>query len=94
MEARSEVVGAVLHEECGEFCIQPSGWPSFRNADDTRRVFPKKLAKAFDIFGKNDAALGEGKGINLRIGKAGQIQFMRDVFDIKVFIEPGEVVAG
>jgi hypothetical protein len=38
--------------------------------------------------------LGDSELIDLRIGKARKVKVMRDVFDIKVFIERLEVPAG
>jgi hypothetical protein len=38
--------------------------------------------------------LGDGELVDLRIGKAGAIEIVLDVFDIKAFIEPGEILAG
>jgi hypothetical protein len=37
--------------------------------------------------------VGGSQLIDLRIGKAGEIEVMLDVFDIKAFIEPGEILA-
>jgi len=37
--------------------------------------------------------LGDSKVIDLRVGKATEIKVMLDVFDVKMFIEPGKVLA-
>ena len=84
----------MFHEEGGKFGINAEIRPSFRNTDDAGGVFPKEDAKIFDVFGKNNAALGDSKRIDLRIGKAPEIKVMLDVLDVKAFIEPGEILAG
>ena len=52
-----EVVGAMSHEEGGQFAINAAYCPGFWNADDPWGVFPKEGAEIFDIFCENDAAL-------------------------------------
>ena len=93
-EAPFEVIGAVLHEEGGEFGINATIRPGFRNPDDTGGVWVQEGAKIFDVFGENDAALGDSQFIDRRVGKAAEIEVMLDVFDVKACIEPGEVLAG
>ena len=94
MVVPSEIIGAVSHEKRSKLSINAGIRPSFRNTDDARGVFPKEDAKIFDVFGKNNAALGDSKRIDLRIGKATEIKVMLDVLDVKAFIETGEILAG
>ena len=92
-EAAFEVGGTVLHEEGGEFGINAAIRPGFRNPDDTGGVCLQEGAKIFDVFGENDAALGDSQLKDRRVGKAGEIEVMLDVFDIKAFIEPRKKLA-
>src|SRR5262245_15784039 len=50
--------------------------------------------KIFCVFREDDAPLLDGKRKDLRVGKASKIEVMLDMFDVKVFIEPGELLTG
>jgi hypothetical protein len=93
-DASFEVGGAVPREEGSQFCINAVIRPGFGNANDAGGVFPKEWAEVFDVFCENDAALGDSECIDGRIGQAGEIEIVLDVFDIKAFIEPRKKTGG
>ena len=76
----------MLHEEGGKFGINATIRPGFRNPDDTRGGCVQEGAKILDVFGENDAALGDSQLIDRRVGKTAEIEVMFDVFDVKVCI--------
>jgi hypothetical protein len=67
---------------------------TFRNTDDPRGAFPKERTEVFDVDRQNNAALGESKLVDVRVGKAGEIEIMLDVFDVEVVIETRENLPG
>jgi hypothetical protein len=54
----------------------------------------QEWAKILDVIGENDASLGQGQLIDCWVSQTAEMEIVLDVFDIKVFIEPGEVLAG